>query len=521
MKFNFPRITFWGMVLCVLWALGLYATFVRFYHGLGAATNLSDPFPWGIWIGFDILVGVGLAAGGFVITATVYIFNLKEFKPIARPTVLTAFLGYLLVVAALMFDLGKPYNVWHPIIMWNPHSVMFEVGWCVMLYTTVLFLEFSPLVLERFGFKKPLLIMAKLTPFFVMAGVLLSTLHQSSLGTLYVIVPDKLHPLWYSGILPIFFFISAIAAGLAMVIFESYLSSRAFGKELEFSLLVRLSRVIVLVLGLLLVIRLQDISGRHALGYIFDGTRESVYFLIEVSLGVLLPMLMFSLPKIRENRAGLFLGAVFVLMGFVMNRLNVAITGMARSAGVDYTPSWMEWVVTASIVAAGFVIFRLAAKYLPVFGSHADDAKSSAPPLVAAGKSGSIAVAILGGLLLITLIAIGYGFAQKKSSAPPMIEPAQLQAAESELRLPEPIVFEKGGDSPGVVTFNHESHVDPSQPNCKFCHADMFSIKPEKAGRLGSVKMEALYEKKQCGACHNGEKAFKIEDGCENCHINN
>lgn len=522
MKFRFPRITFWGAVLCLLWALGIYATFVRFYHGLGAATNLSDSFPWGLWIGFDILVGVGLAAGGFVITATVYIFNLKEFKPITRPTVLTAFLGYLLVITALLFDLGKPYNVWHPIVMWNPHSVMFEVGWCVMLYTTVLFLEFTPLVLERFGLKKPLTIMAKFTPFFVMAGVLLSTLHQSSLGTLYVIVPDKLHPLWYSGILPVFFFISAIAGGLAMVIFESYLSSRAFGKELEFSLLVRLSRVIVLVLALYTLIRVQDMAGRHALGYIFEGSRESVFFIVEIVLGVLLPVIIFSVTKLRNNRGGLFLGSVFVLLGFVMNRLNVAITGMTRSAGIEYTPTWMEWVVTASIVAAGFVIFRLAVKYLPVFGAHEDTepATPAAPPLLAAGKAGSAAMAVLAGLLVIILIAIGYSFSRsKEATTKPAIAGAVLHAAESDLRLPGPIVFEKNPDSPGTVTFNHDTHVDPSQPNCKFCHSGIFSIKPEKAGRLGSVKMEALYEGKQCGACHDGEKAFKTEDGCENCHI--
>lgn len=522
MKIALPKITFWGAVLIVLWALGLYVTFVRFYYGLGASTNLTDAFPWGLWIGFDILVGVGLAAGGFVITATVYIFNLKDFKPIARPTVLTAFLGYLLVVAALMFDLGKPYNIWHPIIMWNPHSVMFEVGWCVMLYTTVLFLEFSPLVLERFGFKKPLHFMHKLTPFFVMAGVLLSTLHQSSLGTLYVIVPDKLHPLWYSGILPVFFFVSAIGAGLAMVIFESYLSSRAFGKELEFSLLVRLSRVIVLVLLVWTIARLQDMAGRNALQYIFDGSRESVFFLSEMVLGVLLPILIFVTPKLRENRAGLFLGAVFVLMGFIMNRLNVAVTGMSRSSGVEYTPSWMEWVITASIVAAGFLIFRLAAKYLPVFGAaHEEQESNVAPPLVSAGRSGSIAVSVLGVLLLITVIAIGYGFSQKKELTSPLAaEAAVLKSVEGDLTLPGPIVFEKGADSPGTVTFNHETHVDPSQPNCKGCHETMFSIRPEKAGRLGSVKMEALYEQKQCGACHNGEKAFKTEDGCENCHVN-
>jgi len=172
-----PRLTFWSGVFIVLMALGAYATYVRFVQGLGASTNLSDKFPWGLWIGFDILCGVGLAAGGFTIAATVHIFNLKRYEPIVRPAILTAFLGYLLVILALMFDLGRPYRVWHPLVMWNPHSVMFEVGWCVTLYTTVLALEFSPVVLERLGLHKALkLVHTALVPL-VILGVLLSTLH--------------------------------------------------------------------------------------------------------------------------------------------------------------------------------------------------------------------------------------------------------------------------------------------------------------------------------------------------------
>src|SRR5512147_1692700 len=149
-----PR-TFWQWTFAVLVALGAYATFVRFYYGLGASTNLSDQFPWGLWIGFDVLCGVGLAAGGFTLAATVHIFNLRRYEPIVRPAILTAFLGYILVMVALIFDLGRPYRAWHPLVMWNPHSVMFEVGWCVTLYTTVLALEFSPIVFERFGLHAP------------------------------------------------------------------------------------------------------------------------------------------------------------------------------------------------------------------------------------------------------------------------------------------------------------------------------------------------------------------------------
>ena len=171
-----PRITFWRTVFVAIVAAGLWATIVRFSQGLGASTNLSDKFPWGLWIGFDVLCGVGLAAGGFAITATVVILNLERFRPILRPTVLTAFLGYLLVIVALLFDLGRPYRVWHPLVMWNPHSVMFEVAWCVMLYNTVLLLEFSGMIFERLGWVRALVVQQTITLPLVLAGAVLSTL---------------------------------------------------------------------------------------------------------------------------------------------------------------------------------------------------------------------------------------------------------------------------------------------------------------------------------------------------------
>ncbi|MDQ7086999.1 MAG: NrfD/PsrC family molybdoenzyme membrane anchor subunit, partial [Acidobacteriota bacterium] len=214
---------FWPGFFILLMILFSVVLVRRFTGGLGAVSNLSDEMPWGLWIGFDLLSGVALAAGGFTITAIVYLLHLDRYRPIVRPALLTAFLGYLMVIAALLVDLGRPWNIWHPLIFWNPHSVMFEVGWCVMLYTTVLFLEFLPLVFERFRIQRALTLWSRyLTPPLVIAGVLLSTLHQSSLGTLYVIVPGKLHPLWYSPILPLLFFVSAISLGLAMTSVESF-----------------------------------------------------------------------------------------------------------------------------------------------------------------------------------------------------------------------------------------------------------------------------------------------------------
>ncbi len=361
------RFTFWKAIFLFIMAAGIYCTYLRFFRGLGAATHLSDQFPWGLWIGFDVMCGVMLAAGGFTLTAAVEIFNIKRFHSIVRPTILTAFLGYLLVCAALMYDLGLPWNIWHPLVMRNPHSVMFEVAWCVMLYTTVLALEFSPIVLEHFKLKRTLQVVRSLMVVFVILGVLLSTLHQSSLGTLYLIMPNKLHPFWWSPLLPVFFFISAIAVGLAMTIFESSMSSKYFGRELELPILQDLGRVLVVVLALYGILKFEDLYHRAALGLVFVSSYEQHFFLLEIVLSVLAPLGLLLIPKVRESAQGLYLAAVLTLLGFVANRLNVTITGVENAVGGRYAPKWTEVVITAMFVALGFAIFGLAAKYLPIF----------------------------------------------------------------------------------------------------------------------------------------------------------
>jgi len=370
-----PRLTFWRAIFLLVAAAGLYATYVRFVHGLGASTNLSDAFPWGLWIGFDVLCGVGLAAGGFTLAATVHIFNLKRYEPIIRPAILTAFLGYLLVVVALMFDLGRPYRIWHPLVMWNPHSVMFEVGWCVTLYTTVLALEFAPVVLERLRWHVPLRLLRTVLIPLVIAGVLLSTLHQSSLGSLYLIVPHKLHPLWYTPLLPVFFFFSAIMVGLAMTIFESWHSSKAFGREIEMPLLRSLSRVLAVLLAAFVTMRFLDLARRGALHYLFEPGSERYFFLLETLLFAA-PMLLLFQARIRANPRALYLSAVLAIFGFIANRLNVSVTGMEAGSGVKYIPKWTEAAVTLAIVALGFAIFYQAAKYLPIFESAQREAPS-------------------------------------------------------------------------------------------------------------------------------------------------
>lgn len=357
---------FWTGVFVLLFLAFCAVTVLRFTKGLGAVTHLSDQFPWGIWIGFDLLCGVGLAAGAFTLTAVVHLFNLKRFEPIVRPTILTGFLGYAFVIVALLLDLGQPWRIWHAIVYWNPHSVMFEVAWCVMLYTTVLAVEFSPVVFERFGFHAPARLIHRLITPLVILGVILSTLHQSSLGSLYLIVPSKLHPLWYSPMLPLHFYISAIGAGIGMVILESYLSKRAFHRHLEMDLLEPLARGMVVALGIYGLMRLQAIARNHAFGSILH-SYEGQMFLVEFVLGVILPVALMAFKKLRSHPDWLVGGAFLAVLGFVMNRLNISITGMEAASGTRYIPSVMEITVSLGLVATGMAVFAFAVRTFPIF----------------------------------------------------------------------------------------------------------------------------------------------------------
>jgi Ni/Fe-hydrogenase subunit HybB-like protein len=382
-KQKLMKFTLWKLVFFAIMSAGIYATVLRFTRGLGASTNLSDQFPWGIWIGFDVLCGVMLAAGGFTLMAAVHIFHIERFKPIIRPTVLTAFLGYLLVCVALMFDLGRYYRIWHPLVMRNPHSVMFEVAYCVMLYTTVLALEFAPIVFERVRMEKPLRILHAVGIPIVILGVILSTLHQSSLGSLYLIMPNKLYPFWYSPLLPVFFFLSAIGIGLAMTIFESYMSSKYFHRQLELPLLSDLGRILAVVLAVYAVLKFEDLYHRGVLKLVLQARYETYFFLLEIVVGLLLPMVLLFTRKVRESVGGLYLAAVLTVLGFITNRLNVSITGMEGAAGLHYIPKWTEMAVTGMMIAAGFALFGLATKYLPIFPAESEPAPVAA---VVAGR---------------------------------------------------------------------------------------------------------------------------------------
>jgi len=361
-----PRSTGWRVIATVLILAGVGAAFARFRLGLGATTNLTDEFPWGLWIGFDFL-GIGLAAAGFTIVAAVNLFHAKDYEPIVRPAVLTAFIGYLLVVFVLIIDLGRPDHFWHPLVMWNPHSVMCEISWCLMLYTTVLSLEFAPIVLEKLAIHKPIKWIHAISLPLMIFGVLLSTLHQSSFGSLYLIVPNRLHPLWYTPLLPVLFFISCLASGIAMVLLESLLLSRSGRSLLPAALRANLARIMAVALALYFVVRIQDLLSRGLLHEMLTPSYYSAAFYAEILLGYLIPFSLLMFERIRTTARGLYATTLLVLAGFAANRMDTAVTGLESWPSHTYFPSIMEILIMLGIVAIGASAFSLVVRYLPIF----------------------------------------------------------------------------------------------------------------------------------------------------------
>ena len=364
-------------VMLGMMALAAFFAFQRYAYGIGAVSDLSNAYGWGFWISFDLYCGVALGSGAFTIVAIVEIFDIEEFHPLVRPAVLTGFLGYVMVIIALLVDLGQPLRIWHMMIYQNHTSILFEVGICVMLYTTTLAIEFAPVFLEGINQQKIARNFRRVLMPFAILGVVLSTLHQSSLGSMLIIEPYKLHPLWWTPILPVLFFISAVNTGLGMIIFESTLSSRAFGLGLETHLLKKLAFADVFVLIIYLVVRFTQLTLAGNLKYLFTSGLMSVLFWAEIIIASVIPIIIFSQKKLRENHSTLFIGSVFVVFGLVFGRFNVSWFAIKHADPITYIPTFMshvtytptlpEVLISFGIIAAGVFTFNLAAKYLPLF----------------------------------------------------------------------------------------------------------------------------------------------------------
>jgi Ni/Fe-hydrogenase subunit HybB-like protein len=375
-------LTPFNFIVAAILAVGIPITWIRFTEGIGAISNLTDNNPWGLWIGVDVLSGVALAAGGFTMGTAVYLFGVKKYKPIVRPAILTGFLGYAFVVVGLCYDLGRPWRLPYPMfVSYGVTSVMFLVGWHVATYLTVQFLEFCPALFEWLGWKNWRKWAVRITIGATIFGVILSTLHQSALGALFLMAGAKLHPLWYSPFIPVFFFVSAICAGMTMVIFESMLSHRIFGDQVNHEDHKRLDDI-TLGLGqgaaalLFTYFCLKWIGVAHDNNWHYLGTEMGSWFLLEVLGFVLAPALLLFFASRRGSPGLVRIGATWAILGIIFNRVNVSMIALNWDQPDRYVPHWMEFGVTITVITLGVLTFRFIVNRMPILRKHpayADD----------------------------------------------------------------------------------------------------------------------------------------------------
>lgn len=388
----------------ILWVLaltGLVAAMFRLWYGLGATTNLSDAFPWGLWKVLNMVGGVALSTSGFTVGFLVYVLRLKRFQPFLKPAILIAFLGYGCSCAALLLDIGLPHRFWHPIFMWNINSFLFEVFWCVMLYFTVTAIELAPVVFERLRAEMIARALHSVAFGVVVIGISLSSLHHSSLGSLFLVTPQRLHPLWYSPWLPLLFIVSAMGAGLMVVVLAKILWARWYDPEsvfgshygestplirltngvateirtrrpegLDMAAVRQLATIGASALGLFLLLKFLDLHIHGRWDALLAGTWESWLLVAELIFVAVLPILLVAVPWSRYSQVGIGAAAASAAFGLALNRLDVGIFGYVRDVGSLYVPSLIEWMVGLGVVAAAGLVFLFATEQLPIFGSR-------------------------------------------------------------------------------------------------------------------------------------------------------
>ncbi len=360
--------------------MGIILTIVRFTGGLAAVTNLDDNYGWGLWIGFDLMAGVALAAGGYTTSAAVYLFGMKRFHSAVRPAILTGFLGYALVVVSLTYDVGRPWRLPFPfIVSQGTTSLLFEVAACVSLYLTVLFLEYSTAALEWLGLKRVRHLIHKMTIALTIFGVVLSTLHQSSLGALFLIAPGKLHPLWYSSYLPVYFFVSSIFAGLSMVIFEGNLAHKYYHDTMDETHLAEHGQVTVgfakgasFVMMGYLFIKVFGIAKDN--NWELLATPYGIWFLVELLGFVALPCYLYAVGVRDRNLKLIQRTSIVVVLGIILNRLNVCLIAFNWYLPFEerYIPHIGEIGLTLFMLTMGILVYKFIVSRMPIFYEHPD-----------------------------------------------------------------------------------------------------------------------------------------------------
>ena len=354
-----------GVLIAIMAAILL----VRFVFGLGAVTNVNDGYSWGIWVVVDVMIGSALACGGFSVALLVYIFNKGEYHPLIRPALLASLFGYTLAGGGIFFDLGRWWNFWH--IFWpgyvNANSVMFEVAACVTAYIMVMWIEFSPVFLEKLGLHDAKKKLTKALFFFIALGMVLPMMHQASLGTMLVVMGGQVNPLWQTPMVPLIYLLTAIVIGYGVVLFESCVAASAYRRKIEMHLLNPMSKVMLGVLAVYLLVRLADLLARGALGEAFKPNLQAFAFWLE-NLCFVAPFFLIGNVESRRNPARLFLAGIAIMLGGILLRLNGFLIGYGHHTGSGWTyfPSFTEVMVTTGMFAIEVLGYIIITRRFPV-----------------------------------------------------------------------------------------------------------------------------------------------------------
>lgn len=354
-------------VMTGLVALMAATVLLRLLTGFGVVTNLTDETPWGMWIAFDVMCGVALAGGGYSTALLVHMFRYEKYEVVSRGALLTSLLGYVLVMAGLFLDIGQWFNFWRPFVSWGYTSVLFEVFWCISCYTTILSIEFFEVVTERVLTKQLHRYIVKALPVLVVIGLVFPMMHQSSLGGLFLIMKERMFPLWWSEFLPLYFLMSSFFVGSAMVAVETSFAKQAYGHEIEHSTMVRLNRVGGRIMVVYLLMKLYDIVTMDQWSYVFQGTLQSNMYCLEMLFGIILPIIIIFSP-LSNSRTGLMSYAWLTVLGVVVNRMNCVFTSMYTSG--SYFPNPGEIIVSVGLVSLGVLVYCFLVENFNIIGNE-------------------------------------------------------------------------------------------------------------------------------------------------------
>ncbi len=560
-----PFFTFGTLTLLIIMGIGFSFGITRLFLGLGTVTNLDNFNPWGIWISFDVACGVALAAGGFTTAALVDIFGKARYHALLRPAILTAFLGYLWVAIALAFDLGRYWNIWRPIFNWQGNSVLFEVGMCVTCYLMVLSVELSPSILEglkaridsdEWGagllrrFEKHILaayaFVRIVLPLFIVAGVVLSFMHQSSLGTLMLIAPTKLSPFWNTPILPVLFLLSAIMVGFPMVILESIYANINFGRNPEMEILTPLAGMIPWFLGIYGAVRIGDLIVRHNQLDFFSHPAATVSLAIEMLLGVIAPLLLLLNKAVRRSMGWLFFSITLIIFGVILNRLNVFLVGYDPPFSTKaYFPSVGEIAMTFAIVSSILFCYRFFVTYFPILPGHLpttekqgqgirEEREMTVSPfwtwiIRGAGIACLLGFVLLYGIVHVKAIHVSVETVNQvrrvRAAAPRTAAvstgpryPQRPSGYKNFYVLDNSKLKEKSNDYE-PVGFAHRIHDEMAGGDCSVCHHRYASDENDRVGEDIKTFHASMDIKLggPCSSCHNDFKEHPPQ-ACDRCH---